>query len=422
MPRESSGEQDVLRMNNELGCFYKTVRLYKVVTKKEVCAKARLSRQYLTRIEDCTDFFSISRGMNEKMQKALKILFENNPSLIQDFDQKKEEFINACLYVKNQQAIELYQQIDEMKKRIENSVRFPEYLLLRFIYAVLFDQKDPELDAIQLILKKINRHLDLISRQRYGLITGIYEMKKGHLDAAYEALCQARQLGNDERLQSMIVYSLGLLALKRNNSLEALRYTMKARELFDSTCNYKRSIQCLSHLALIWMHLREYEGAIQLCEEAIQAAYSLDYSAVLGLNFRYLSWIALQQDDYFHTLSFAQKAAQYGETCSKMCFYASFACWKQGLNAEGNRWIASGLNHSIQGPSLSVKLLRQLRRLNRDPEAIEAVLLNMMEAVQKTAVIDHDLLRLIYHELALFYKSHSDYKSAVEFYERYLQL
>lgn len=409
-------------MTNEMGCFYKTVRLYKMITKKEVCAQAHVSRQYLTKIEDNLDFFSISKSMHEKLQRVLNIKLTQDSQLMNEFEELKQSFVACCLTAQEKQAAIHFSSLREHRNDYLNAVFFPYYLLMQFINNVLYDHHDLEMELIMPILDKVQMHFDIYHQQLYQLFLGIYHNNQNQLDMANIALLQAQSLTNDARFQSMICYYLGIVSLKLGSSLSALRYTMKARELFDSTCNYKRSIHCLSHLALVWMRLREYGGAIRLCKEAIAVCQSLEYPAALAENYQNLACISLQKGDYKEVVNYAQKAFNCGKNDAMLCFYAAFACWKLNLREQTARWINSGLNHGKDTQQLSAKLLKLLRKLNRDPEALEEILMAMATSTQRHSYVDTDILRLIYAELAELYKSRDAYEPAVIYYEKYLEL
>lgn len=409
-------------MNNELGCFYKTVRLYQVITKKEICIKAKISRQYLTRIEDSTDYFNISRSMNARMQKALRIDFINDPELLREFYELKDHFIEYLINWQDKEAQAVYQKIMDQLPFFQNMICFPEIILLKFVYHVVFEPNDPEMEQLLDILKRIADHFPFQLLQLYNLYLGIYEMDKGKLDMAYEYLIKAHQIFNNESMQSMIVFSMAELELKKNNSLEALRYTMKARELFDETCNYRRSIQCISRLALVWTHLREFDGAAALCDEAIRTCRMLDFPAVLGSCYMTLALISLHKGEYSNVIDLVQKANYYGERDPMLFFYAAFAGWKmQDIDAAA-RWIGLANLQRRADPSTGTRLLRQMKRMTGNCHDWEGVLLKMVDIVSHSKVVDNDLLRIFYAELAALYKHCDQYEPALDYYERYQQM
>lgn len=409
-------------MSNVMGCFYKTVRLAKIITKKEICAKAKLSRQYLTKIEDSTEFFSISREMNDKLQKSLRIQFVNQQEILESFDKLKEEYLRAVIISQEKASEQYYFKIVEMKDKISNSIYYPQLLLLQFIHHVIEDPHNHELEPIHEILDKIVDHFDIRTLQVYDLYLGIYYLQKEQLVNAVELIKQAQSLSNDPWLQSMVCYYLGVLALKLGNSLEALRFTMKARELFDGTCNYKRSIQCLTHLSLVWMHLREYEGALRLSHEAIAASKAIEYRSILGENYKNMAWIALQMKEYQQVLVYANDALRHSLCDAMMCFHAAYASYKLNQIQQVLHWVANGLNIENEPKALSYRLLQDTKRLIRDPDSCEINLKHMIEQVKKRKYIDSDILRMLYGELAEYYKQQNRFELALKYYEFYLSL
>lgn len=406
-------------MNNPMGCLYKTIRLYRGMTKKEVCASVVVSRQYLSTLEDTVDYLSISKTMNDKLQRTFHFTLDQDQALIEYFIGLRNEFVRACLFVQNQKAIEMAEKLHSCAERIMNTTYFPEYLLLRLIEMVVLKRQDSELSVILNTLDKIKFHFDPKTRQLYYLILSVYELDVLELEKAEQHLFEAYAMSNDPHLQSIICFFQAKIALVTDNSLESLSFVMKARELFDSTCNYRRSIQCISFLGKIWMHIGEFKGAASYCHEAIKAASTMDYHVVVASNYRVLSWIYLQDGEYQKSIDAAYKASQLGESDSMMCFHAAFASWKNQDASQMSRWISSGLNKVDNNSVLTKKLLSALRRLEKDASSEENVLLSMMKIIDNAKIKDLDLLRLLHYELAMLYKNKEEYEPALAFYEKY---
>lgn len=406
-------------MNNPMGCLYKTIRLYRGMTKKEVCASVMVSRQYLSTLEDTVDYLSISKVMNDKLQRTFHFTLDQDQTLADNFISLRNEFVRACLFVQNQKAIEIAEKLHGYAERIMNTTYFPEYLLLRLIEMVILKRTDSELSIILNTLEKIKYHFDPKTRQLYYLILSVHEADILEPEKAEQHLLEAYSMSNDPHLQSVICFFQAKVALVNDNSLESLSFVMKARELFDITCNYRRSIQCISFLGKIWMHIGEYKGAAAYCHEAIKAASTIDYHAVIASNYRILSWIYLQDNEYQKSIDAAYKASQLGENDPMMCFHASFASWKKQDSIQMSRWISSGLNKSRNDFGLSKRLLTALKRLEKDRGLEETVLLSMMKTIDNAKIKDLDLLRLLYYELAMLYKEKEEYEPALAFYEKY---
>lgn len=409
----------VIIMNNAMGCLYKTIRLYRGMTKKEVCASVMISRQYLSTLEDTVDYLSISKSMNDRLQRTFHFTLDQDKILAENFILLRNEFVRACLFVQNQKALETMEKLHGYAERIINTVYFPEYLLLRLIEMVILKRTDSELNIILNTLEKVKYHFDPKTRQLYYLILSVYELEILDFEKSEQHLLEAYSMSNDPHLQSIICFFQAKIALMNDNSLESLSFVMKARELFDSTCNYRRSVQCISFLGKIWMHIGEYKGAAEYCYEAIKAASTMDYHAVIGSNYRVLSWIYLHDNEYQKSIDMAYKASQLGESSSMMCFHASFASWKSKNFAQMSRWIASGLNKCDSDFGLSKRLLNTLKRLEKDPSLEETALLTLMKITDNAKIKDLDLLRLLYYELAMLYKEKEEYEPALTFYEKY---
>lgn len=403
---------------NQRGCFYKTVRLYKAITKKEVCSKVLISRQYLGRLEDETGFFSISRQLCSKLNDALQINTDINPAALDDFYRLKNELILSCLSLRAKKAAILYEELISKKDDLENLVCFPEFMLLKMIYHVQYSSNKSEIEDLLALLKKIHHHFDHRTCQIYFVYLALYKIQNGYFSEASELLNEAKHMSSEVQMQAMIQFLSASIALKNNLPLEAIRNTLKAKELFDSVCNYRQSVRCLSHMALIWSQMREYEGACNLCFQAIDAANSIEFNELLGLNYRILTRISVLNMKYNLVYEYANKAASYGEQDTEIDFFVCYAGWKQNRLDEVEKRATLAKLHAKCKNDPYYYLIRLIRRIVREPKEKESCLLKMISVLKNESIVDYSFLRLLHSEMVCFYRQRNNYKPALEHYEK----
>lgn len=404
-------------INNQRGCFYKTVRLQKAITKKEICSKVMISRQYLGRLEDETNFFSISRKLCNKLNAALQIDTEVNPESIDEFYRLKNEFIFSCLSLRKQRACMLFEKMTSIKNDLENLICFPEYLLMKMIYLVLYYPNHSELNELLSLLHKIHHHFNRRTCQLYYVFLAMYKMHIGCLSDASELLAEAEHLYNEIQMQAMIQLLYASISLKKNLPLDAINNTIKAKELFDNICNYRQSIRCISQMAMIWAYMKEYEGAVNLCFQAIDAANSIEYNDLLGVNYRLLARISVLNHQYNRVFEYADKAAHYGNQDTEIDFFVCYASWKLNRFDEIEKRFSLAKMHSKRKDDPYWDLMCSIRRMARNPKQIEESLLKMISVLKKESIVDYNFLRMIHIEMVEYYRKRHNYKPALEHYE-----
>ncbi len=403
---------------NEKGLYYKTIRLYKEISKKDVCEQCGISVQYLTKLEDEVNFLSINPDTDHKILTSLGVNYFYDVEYINSFIEKFNQFVQDCFYCRDNDAIRIFKCLNAEEATIENTLIFPQYILLLFIYNVLFDKDNEQDEFIRSILKKIDFHFEGRLKQIYYLYLGIYYKNSDNLTEAYHYLKEALRIMNNNENLSMIFYHLGIIGIKRGKDLEAFVYNMKAKNLFSDLNNFVRTAQCLSHQGLVCFHLKEYSNGIQYCKEAIVAAKTLDNHPIIAVNYQNLSWIYLLTKQYENVIENVEKAISYGRKDNILYFHRSFALYKLKQPMLAKSWVEKGLSEILNKRCLEYRLLKMtenilLKKKNQE-KALEETIQYITHSSQQH---DIDIMRLLYQELIDCKKEKGKYEEAFRYYE-----
>lgn len=400
-----------------MGLYFKSVRVMKEITKKEICEYCNISMQYLTKIEDDLSFTSISSETKNNICSSLDIKLNYDISIYKSFTDNMNLFIKKCIYCDEKEAKEIFLSLERKESTIINSIFYPDYILMSFIYIVLFDSDNVDLLKIIRFLDRNIMHFDRHQQQLYYLYLAVYNKNIDKLIAAENILIDTLTISGDEQIISMINYHLGIVCNKLGKNLEALLYNTKAKNLFANYNNYTRSAQCASHMGLICLNLKEYKEAFKLCNEAIELAEEMNDNTILAANYQNLSWIDLLTKKYDNILTFVKKSFSYGRDDAVLFFHASYALMKLGDAENSMKWIENGVKNIKNHKSIVYKLLVLVKKINLNPKNAEKYFEEIIDFTSKNPQHDIDLLHLLYTELIECKKKSGKFEEALKYYE-----
>ena len=406
-------------MSNNVGFYFKSIRLFKGITIKEVCEKTKISREYLKKIENETRFISINKTMSIKMQQALGVQLQHDYNLVKSFNLLSEKFIHSCLFNRHKSALSYYVEIQKKEREIGNSILFPYFILIRYIHLVLYEKDELELEWLEGILAKICNHFDAYKTQLYQLFLAVHTMDLNHEKKALDLFEECLGLSNDPLVHSQIYLYMGQIQLSQGNDLEAFLMTSKAKELFDANCNYYCSVISLVQLSQIWIYLNGIKRADSLCNTAILAAKIVADSAVLYESYVNLARMKLYHCQYNQVSDILNTAMEIYTPGFEIYFYNAYAFYKLEDHIQAMAWIEKGLQKFNDSKSYQYRLLLLMKELKQRPKRKIRFLQAMIPVVQTMRKKDRITLHILYEELIGVFKQIEDYEKAFLTYEEY---
>ena len=242
----------LLRKERESGCY----------TGQEIARKIGLSKQIISDIETGSknvsyekvkiyaDFFDI-KLKNSKTSKFKKEFWENIKYLIYaDYD-------SFTLYAKK---------IVCNTNDYINTCDAPLFYLLQMIYAIIQKEDNKMMESFNVIEEYFIDLFDSKELFMYYIYLGNYYADKSDWEKAlfYYEETREKCAGVQEELKGMLYYGLGYIYWKLGNPINSLIIHKKAKNLFDSTNNYIRSLYTGCHIGMNLTHNKKVMDAVRL--------------------------------------------------------------------------------------------------------------------------------------------------------------
>ncbi len=399
---------------NEIGCFFKTVRIMRGISKKEVCDKVKISRQYLTKIEDTKEYFSINRNMSQRLQEALNISLVNDITLNDQFLHLYDLFISHAIMANDTIAYKAYNEIMSLRELVSASTLLPTFLLVELVHITMYKKNENEFRRIHDIILKILPHFNLHQKQIYYLFFGVYLNDSAEYKSAIEVLLTSLELRTSEEIKAYTHYQLGVAYMQSNQNLEAINILGLSKATFMNKYNYTRSLQCMNVFTKIYIKLREYNIAIKFVSHVETIAINSGHQDILNENVENLILIHFFLEQYEEALTLCERQVLSGHETPVLIFLALFCSWK--LSKE----ISFIKHYKIETDiNLYDGLSIILKKMIKKPQRVESYLLKSLERLNKSKRIDHLIYRLYYRELCTYYKGRENYQLALYYHEQY---
>ncbi len=399
-------------MINDLGCYFKTVRLYKAISIKEICENSKVSREYLRKLEDNTLHISINKSMMARLEEAMNVKLFFDYDFNKKFKDNETDYYHLSMFNLHEQASELFLKISSLESQLINTKLFPNYLLLTFAHYVVNDIHNHDIEQVYNILDKIQENFDLEIKQRFLYYKALYLINKLKHEKAKECLVKVMSLHYNPVIHSNAQMALGYINLSQKEYLSAYLDFEKAKDLFDNTTNYRKSAECLCQSTLIWLYLNDQNGAITLSETAMYASKIINDEKLIYANYINQIMIYAVFEKYEKVLSITHECLEHYPSNFNMCFYNAYANQKLKNYKQVNIWIDWGMIKQSNRKSYEHRLLRLVKKLNHKPQDRIEMISKMIEETKKQNNFDHAILRILYMEIILAYKQIDDYRLA----------
>lgn len=410
----------IMMKKNELGFYFKTIRIYKGITKKKICDCCGISVQYLTKIEDDLMYVSLSKEFRNKLCDALNINFFSDYNFNKIFFNQLNEFKKKCIYGDEKSAISIYLDNEIKTDSLQQTICFPYFLLMKFVYLVLFERRNSnELIILLETLDKVKEHFYREYSQIFLLYLAVFYKNQNKLDLAFDILKKAKKIGNDEHILSMIYYHMSIIQIKKGEYFNSFLSNSKANNLFSNTNNYIRNVYALSHMGLIFLHMRDYGEAIKCCNEAIESAKIMNKENIMAINYQNLSWLGMLTKNYDEVKNNVMKAFDYGRKDTILYFHAAYSYAKLNDYESSEAWAKKGISVIENKKCIQYKLLKMVQGINKNKLNAEILLEDMIDYLNMTSRQQHDtdLLFLLYQEIIECKKEKEKFTDAIRYYE-----
>ncbi len=409
---------------NELGLYFKTLRLVRGLTKKEAARLYHISLSYLDLIEDDIKYVSISNDLKCRMSEVYNIRIKENENEIDQLNQLFNQYFNACFYSLKDEISEIYELIQKKKALIKNTLLYPKYLLIEYLHGFYLEIPIEDQEVISNILSKIFMQFESRDLQIYYLYLSMELRNVGQSEHAKNCLETALEYWNDDVIQSLLYSRLSMICSVLGKNFDSLSCALKAKALFEKTNNYIRNARCLNSIGLIYLNLGDYLESINYFNEAISCGKLINDNTITSTSYFNIVIAYLFLDDYSSAIESINKAIDYGYNKTKLYYNTAFAYWKLNQIKESKKWIKDGIYKAadLEKNDVEYKFLKLFEKMLSKPNEEITYLEKIVELTEKKNASQADFLKLYYRELIRKYKANDMYKEALECMEKNAKL
>lgn len=181
--------------------------------------------------------------------------------LIQNEDKQNWLLLNGYLKSIKDSSVNSnrYNDLKNSFKKIENPFLLCHYYTIQLLYCIILKDKSNAESAFKKI-RKLDTYVKEEYKYEYFLALGLYEYHYGNLQTSYTYYLQAEQHLDVKELEDPeLFYYIALVLSKINNVSLSTMYIYKSLELYNSTMNFNRIIDCNLLLGINLNHMKEYD-------------------------------------------------------------------------------------------------------------------------------------------------------------------
>ena len=272
----------------------------------------------------------------------------------------------------------------------------PELSYSLISYADCLSEKGEKLLVLESIFEALSLAKEMGDKSLlvscYSALGTIY-LRQGDLDKAYTAYNEASGISRTDHGDndlSEVLFGLGTILYWKENYREAAEYFENARGEALRHGNTVYQLKILNNLGCSYHHLNEWEKAEETLRECVSRCH---------------------EEEYYYTL--ISSLDELGVIYHKKGDERALSCWHEALEVSKNR----GDSHINFGPLLS---LARYYLEEKDREKADFYL-NLAKSQAEKSGASYDLADL-YKLQASFFETRGDYKSALDYQKKYVNL
>ncbi len=399
-------------LNNDLGFYLKTVRIFNGITKKTICEQCNIKTQYLTKLENNTEATFIENRKKEELLMALikkpklnQTTLQRNMNLVNEFF---ESFIEG-----DQKNMKRVLDLLQQDRTLCSSSCFSYFVFVKLIAGIEFNNIDYEFEVYYDVASKTYTHLNDEMKALYFVAVGKYERSSLNKEKEYY-FKKALSYTNDEKICGLIYYYCCLNDLSIGRNIQAFNHIKNASDIFQKSNMYIRYASTISVLALIYVVMNEFNEAIRIFNQSIKCAKMLNLNQVLAESYENMACGYMLMEKYEDVDKYCLEAIKYKSDNKLIYFYNSYSLYKLNQNKRCNEWIEKGLKSGRVDNDL-IKLLNIMKVLNNKHK--NAIVLLEKFVLHKNKHINSINAKLLCKELVKFKRDQKMFKEALFYLE-----
>lgn len=393
--------QSVLFMENleYLGPYIYYIAQNKKLSQSAICSYAGISYIELNNIENgkyephpntlkrICDFVGIDfLTLFKKREKYKLIMDEMFHSLMYDIIDEQN-----CL-------MEKIRKID-----FEQSILFPEYMLLKVIYLCMNYPTDEQLPEL---FKKLALFLNVLCNDYKGLYyiyKGIYYREQFNIEKAEKYFDLANKISPFAHCE-LLYHHYGVLRYMQDAYMETLQLYEKAYVLYEKRWNINRLLYTKGSVGFCYIGMRLYDMAHEQISNTIRLAKQYKNELVIRSCYDNLSYNHLLMRDYKGAIAYAIEAINAGSSYPFIYFYLGYSYAKLEDYGEAALW--AGKREHMEKDSIPYACLMYVKMMFDQIEDTEF----MMQVYER---IEHSDLRearvFFLEDIASIYREREDF-------------
>ncbi len=282
----------------------KRQRLKKKLTIRQLAELAYSSSSVISKFENASNF--PKEDAINCILSALDVeLFEDEKVLDKNEKLIKKAFFNL-VHFEYVDANACFEKLDEYEDQLLTSRLAIDYALLKVAIGLHYYRNVDLEDQIG-FLDDVKNTFTMSQMRTFYYLKAFHQGLKYNFTSTIDLLWKALENNsqNAEISDALIYFQIGFIYSSVNRPLLAIKYTTKAKEMFDKANSFRRSLYCLINISDQYITLGNYDYAEETLESVILSAKSFSLEHILSLCYDLLSIVKLsnQEDEEAFELS-----------------------------------------------------------------------------------------------------------------------
>lgn len=317
-----------------IGPYIRYMREKKNILCKDLCIHCGITRLQLSHIESgrYETHPNMLKRLLDYMGIAFISLFRNQEECRKLLDRQ----FQALMFDNVMEQHQLYEKMNDFD--FEESILFPEYLLVTMFYMVRHEDHAEQIDDVFI---KFAYFLDVMIPQHqflYYIIQGIHEKNCGRFEGAMSKFSLADALPIID-YRELLYYQFGDMFMIEHEFMQSLNCYHKAHDLFMKKWNVNYSLYTSLRIGDCCTGMKEYKTAISKFKETATLAKRYQNEYVLLKCYEMLSLNCLLKEDYKDSIDYAYRASRIGSREDMLLFYRAYSYFKLKDDGSARLWV-----------------------------------------------------------------------------------
>ncbi len=289
---------------NELGTYFKLIRILNQIKIKDVLSELGFSRPYFAKIENTIEYISINNQTKKKLEDIYRVKVTNNMKVELEFHDYAKQFLRFVIYENHYEAKCFFLLIQQQRDEIQNMVCLPYFTLIEFVYGVTYRYESEIIDEYIHVLNSVKSQLDQTYVEFYELFHSFYCFQNEQYDSCAQIVERMRSMNHNDELVGIKALMSARLMFQSQQYCNALDEYQVAHQLLLYKYNFKQALKVQIYISQIYSFLNDYDKTITNClinESYLSITQLSDTDGLRALNYEMLLY-ALYCDKQFDQL------------------------------------------------------------------------------------------------------------------------